>query len=449
MSRILCIYIGFLTLVSFGCGSESASEPEDVAAQTQTAAASSEQAGAAADESAAAAHVAQSASAQAGGQVVEPTVSEQSNQADPCLNDPCGQSAGRGTCQPTPSADQPYTCSCSAGLTFTAGTCGCDLSGTFAVRRQLTVSWGQAAPLEGGSDTQYLWEIARHTANPDGTLGVDITHCGESNVDLCSEGVAASQGISDVLGGLLPNAQLTMPAIPAEAYAQYVPVSVWNAQTVSSHVVTSVAAPWPAQPYTLPRYAALQGISLSDALGAWPESLEQVSGGGSDVVNGAQWVNVDGDDQPGLTTLTVGPNGAVADGSASAPLATYEPTSKVCPRSNTSAARYPYNYPPVLDGLSIRRITRVFSANRVISELTGTIDSCDQLSGLVNNIQLDSRIQGCAYQTAGGEALCDDNTVKSLDAQAAAYEVLGSSFLMQRVPDGTTCEQVRAALPQP
>jgi len=404
MSRILCTYIGFLTLVSFGCGSESASEPEDVAAQTQPAAASSEQAGAAADKSAAAAHVVQSASAQAGGQVVEPTVSEQSNQADPCLNDPCGQSAGRGTCQPTPSADQPYTCSCSAGLTFTAGTCGCDLSGTFAVRRQLTVSWGQAAPLEGGSDTQYLWEIARHTANPDGTLGVDIAHCGESNVDLCSEGVAASQGISDVLGGLLPNAQLTMPAIPAEAYAQYVPVSVWNAQTVSSHVVTSVAAPWPAQPYTLPRYAALQGISLSGALG---------------------------------------------DGPASAPLATYEPTSKVCPRSNTSAARYPYNYPPVLDGLSIRRITRVFSANRVISELTGTIDSCDQLSGLVNNIQLDSRIQGCAYQTAGGEALCDDNTIKSLDAQAAAYEVLGSSFLMQRVPDGTTCEQVRAALPQP
>jgi len=449
MSRILGTYICLATLVSFSCGSESPSKGEDSAFQTSDAAASTagagaQQTGGASDESAAATNLAQSVTEEAGTQAV----SEQSSQSDACLHDPCGEGAGRGACQPTPSAELPYTCTCSAGLTFTAGTCGCDLSGTFAVRRQLTVSWGASAPLEGGSDTQYSWEIERHSYNSDGSLGVDIIHCGESNIDLCSEGVAASQGLSDVLGGLLPNAQLaTTPTIPAEAYAQYVPISVWNAQTVSTHVTTRVAAPWPAQPFSLPRYAALQGISLSDTLGAWPESYAQVSGGGDEVVNGAQWVNVDNDDQPGLTTLTVGPSGVVADGSAQAPLATYEPTSRVCPRGNSSADRYPYNYPPVLAGLNIRRVTRIFSANRVISELTGTIDSCDQLSGQVDNIQLDSRIQGCVYQTDSGEAACDDNAVKSLDSQAASYEVLGSSFVMQRIADAATCDQVRAALP--
>jgi hypothetical protein len=197
------------------------------------------------------------------------------------------------------------------------------------------------------------------------------------------------------------------------------------------------------------------GISLTNPEGEWPASRKDVIG--TDVfdgsaTNGAQWINSDGDDQLGLTTYTVGPSGVAADGSALAPYENYGTHSTVCPRDNPDAPRSPYNYVPAAEGLRVRRVTRLWSANRTISGFEGTIKSCDQIDGLMtgpDNGQphLDTRIAGCQRLGGNGEpavTACSAALVDSLDSTQTANQTLPSPIIMKRVADNIDCAAVRA-----
>jgi hypothetical protein len=100
--------------------------------------------------------------------------------------------------------------------------------------------------------------------------------------------------------------------------------------------------------------------------------------------------------------------------------------------------------------LNIRRVKRFSAGNRVISQYTGTINSCDEISGDVigpNNghARFDTRIQGCTRVNGSGEIACSDTIVDFLDtSNDASQTVNNNTFTMKRVADTVTCAQVRA-----
>jgi hypothetical protein len=348
----------------------------------------------------------------------------------PCeSNNPCGE--GRGTC--TEGANGSYTCACAAGFVSVNNTCVCNLMGTFAVRQKLDLSWPAQETAEAGMDSQYSWTIHRMNYDTQGNVQIEIVPCGETNVDLCGEGVAT---------------------IPAEAYAQYVPAAVWDrANAASTTVSMSLPAPLPNSKFETPVFASLEGIALDNPMGDWPASRKDVQGDATfdgSATNGARWIDFDNDGVNGLTTVVVGPQGAPADGSALAPVEGYGTTSQVCPRSNPNAAREPYNYVPAIDGLSIRRVKRFSAGNRVISQYSGTINSCDAISGEVvgpdnGRAHFDTRIQGCTRVNGSGETACSDTIVDFLDSSnSSTQKVEANTFSMKRVADNSTCAQVRA-----
>jgi hypothetical protein len=348
---------------------------------------------------------------------------------EPCANNPCGE--GRGTC--TPGNDGTHTCTCGAGYLAVGDTCVCDMNGTFALRSTLNLSWAVQSTIEAGSDTQTAWVIERHSYGKDGSLMVETISCGETNLDLCGEGVGA--------------------LVPEEAYAQYVPVNVWGRPGApSTQYQSSIAPPLPTAKFELAQHASLGGISLTDPLGAWPTAYKDVEGtpeyDGS-ATNGARWIDSDNDGVFGLTTYTVGPNGVAADGSDLAPISAYGTHSTVCPRSKPDAARLPYNYPPSAEGLTVRRVKRFFSANRAISGLSGTINSCDDITGEITgpdngHVHFDTRIGGCLRANGDADTACSKSIVDFLDANNAPNEISANPFVMKRVADDVTCAQVRA-----
>jgi hypothetical protein len=350
---------------------------------------------------------------------------------DPCEGNPCGE--GRGLC--TASADgDAHSCSCQPGFRAVQGQCVCDMQGTFALRYNSAVSWQGGDGIEAGRGQSSSWALMRQNYADDGALAAEFISCGETNFDLCGTGVRIA-GIS------------------AEAYSQYIPASVWGKSGAPSTLIDfNLAAPVPGSAYKTPRFAVLNGISLTDALGEWPTKRQDVQGGSDfdgSATNGARWLDSDQDSLYGQTTYAVGPNGETLPGEL-APIMPYAPMSVSCPRGDASAARLPYNYPPGLDGLTPRRIKRFSSANRAISELDGTLQSCNEISGNVTgpdsgHAHLDSRIGSCVRVDANsGEVACNTGLLDFLDASQAPSAFEGQTFNMKRVDATITCEQVRA-----
>lgn len=348
---------------------------------------------------------------------------------DPCEGNPCGE--GRGTC--TASGDT-YSCSCGTGFRALGGQCVCDMQGTFAVRNESTASWADIDGIEDGTAQGVAWAIARHSYTDGEGVSMELIPCGETNVDVCGMGVRIA-------------------GIAAEAYSQYVPISVWDkAAATSTLVELSLPNALPGGAYKTPRFAILNGISLADPLGEWPARRQDIQGGNDfdgTATNGARWLDTDQDALFGSTTYTVGPNGETLGGDL-APITPYAQTSAACPRGDATAARLPYNHPPGLDGLTPRRIKRFSSASRVISELDGTIESCDVIKGSVTGpdngrAHMDVRIGSCVRVDGNsGEVACSSNLLDFVDESEAPSAFDSQTFIMKRVDPNVTCAQVRA-----
>jgi EGF-like domain len=351
------------------------------------------------------------------------------SKVDPCAGNPCGD--GRGTC--AAATDGKYSCTCGTGYVAVAGQCVCDMAGTFALREQLELTWQKTSTFESGTDTTTYWSIVRHKYDAQGNLALEKIMCGVKSIDLCGLGVSV--------------------LVAPEAYAQYQPSTVWSTtDRPGASVSFSLPNALPKAPFVTPSFAALSGISLTDPAGDWPGTRKDVQGSDNfdnSAVNGARWVDADNDGVAGVTTYPVGPDGAVADGSPNAPTTTFAKTSAACPRGNASAARLPYNYPPGVEGVSIQRIKRISSANRIISSLNGTLASCDQISGTIGGpsaggVRFDTRIAGCVRINGSGETGCSDTLIDFADTNTMVQQSEGaSSFVARRVADTVTCEEVR------
>jgi hypothetical protein len=355
---------------------------------------------------------------------------------DPCKDNPCGE--GRGSCQPA-GADKPgeYACSCQAGYVARSGTCLCDLSGTFAAVASMELAWDRMSnAIEPGSDTVYSYGIERHSYDDQGNLKIELTSCGDSQLDFCGVGVP--------------------PMVAAEAYSQFTPVQAWELPSMPKVLTTtSQLKALPGGIFETPSVANLRGVALNDPLGAWPRSYRDIAGApGYDgsAVNGAVWLDQDADGFAGMTSYVVPPGGWQAESKAPSPPRTYGATSPICPRTGGPHTQYAY-WPAPAEGLTSVpiRMKRFYTASRVISSFKGAVMSCDEIAGDVlgrngDTVELEARVGGCVRALNDGETACSDAAVDFIDAAAQSETVVNTHFKLKRWPSDlpVSCSAARS-----
>jgi hypothetical protein len=360
-------------------------------------------------------------------------------------SNPCG--AGLGTCAES-SSGPGYTCACNSGYMAVDGTndsvsnptCACDMNGTFVVQVTTTESWTGIQFIQNASMvTSKAWSIRTQTYDASGMLTVTTDPCGGTSPDLCGTGTTA-----------------TTPDLAAEAYAAFAPNSIWGTASMPhwSTPAFSITNALPGQAYVEPMTAALLGITLTDPFGAWPASRQNVLGGTGTRTNGAAWDNADGDtDTMGVTLYDVPPGGVLSATSPFFPPEDYGSSSTACPRGTGN--RLPYAYAPVPTApppsTTFDRVKRFSSASRTISQLSGTISSCDLITGDVlgpdsGKQHTDGRIASCVIVSGSGEAACSSAEVTSLDGPSSGTHTWNTeTFIAKRVTGATpTCAAVRA-----
>jgi hypothetical protein len=163
-------------------------------------------------------------------------------------------------------------------------------------------------------------------------------------------------------------------------------------------------------------------------------------GAGAGQTNGAIWVDHDGDGVPGVTTIAVPTNGVSDDNMGTDdPPVNYPTTSAVCGD--------PWQFYPGVEGLTIRRVRRFYVATRLISRFEGEFVSCDRVEGDVagpdgGQLRQDISIQGCVDNSP--DSTCGASLVDFYDNAPQTQEVDGATFVMRRVANNITCDQVRA-----
>jgi hypothetical protein len=350
---------------------------------------------------------------------------------DNCIGNPCG--AGLGTCVNGVNA---HTCNCNAGYVSVNGACVCDMNGTFALQSTLKTSWPVVVVFginifEAGTNVSTnSWALRSQTYNSSGQLVIKTTQCGGTTADLC--------GVTSPID---------------DAYAAYFPSTIYGLGSMPVGTLSiTLTNPLPGQAYTEPQSATLLGISLKDPLGAWPAAAANV-GAGANQTNGAIWVDSDNDGFAGVTSYSV-PPGGILHTTSPFPIADYPSASTACPRGNPAAARLPYNYLPGVNGFTLEDVKRLYTAQRIISSMSGTITSCDAtgvtliqgaLGGPDNGqVHADARVDGCVQVNGSGESNCSSTVANQYDGQNQTDQITGGSFILKRVPSTATCADVRA-----
>lgn len=303
--------------------------------------------------------------------------------ADPNSND-CGDA----TCMTTASGHQ---CVCDRHATFAAGSCSCDLTGTFAVRTQASLSWedsrfGPEVVIEGGTAETVgagLLTITRDGAVLEG----ELKNCGVDAPDLCSP-------------------------FFSEAYGQAFPKSIWDSGSIPTQSLTlELDSEAPGAMFSTAPTAAFLGFRFAsgvDPLGTFPMSA---------VDPALVWMDDDDDGVSGVTSILIAP-GPLSD------------------RCNLH-----YAYLPVDPALA--RAKRVQLGLRTISHLQGTIDDCDLLTGELITDAADGRVYGC---TLASDSPCSPSQADFLDTQAKGQSVGPATFVMLRLASAdATCEDARTA----
>lgn len=246
------------------------------------------------------------------------------------------------------------SCECRAPLTGHPEDCYCDLSGVWAMRHDLDACWASRQVLEAtqqdlisaGYMEAYAWEL--HELSYDGKkLSIRSKPCGADNTP-------------DLVSPLF-----------RETYSEYVPLEGYDTVELAAGEPFEQRGIVPGSRFSTPSVAAVIGIDLGDdPLSApWPASY--------DAVADKQWLDTDGDGEPGMTLWPR------------------------LPSERTDSGTRNYSYLPARPGV---RGSNVFIeeragclsiAARVISHLEVTVDSCTRLTGKVVNERTEGRVHSC------------------------------------------------------
>jgi len=162
----------------------------------------------------------------------------------------------------------------------TAGGCStvCDVSGTFAIRLTVEVTWADKPYASGGSDTLYAWMILRGTQVGNNLTGT-VTECGK-DVPHFKSSVLNEWYKLEYQDAIYDNDPTDLPSVAANI-------------TLSD---TS-----PGATFTLDATALLMGATLPDPINdPWPSSA-----------SGLTQIDMDGDGKPGVSVLQSNSDGDV------------------------------------------------------------------------------------------------------------------------------------------
>ena len=367
---------------------------------------------------------------------------------------PCGANS---TCTNTTGS---YTCTCAAGFksitTASGPACICDLSGSYALVGDTTLTWPQAflgfveaSPTAGV--TTRSWSLRYQTIGSTGTMTVQTIPCGATTPDIC-----------DTYYG--------------EAHAQYQPNEAWGKKKLNDgfpafSVNVSGVVPNANTSYVEPQTADLMGIVLKNANGAvdptapWPvcggcvgvpkgQTCTCADGTQHTVTNEATWVDGDGDTYNGVTLLAVPHGGLSIDNAYPDPPYDYvEPS--VCPRLATPSGGYLYAAVPGVYGFPFQFFSTYewHAASRIISQLKSTTVTFDatakqcNVSGTVTGpangqIQTDARMDSCmtctALETTSNPGCtpadaCNPNELNFYDSATQSETVKSATFALHKL----------------
>lgn len=327
-------------------------------------------------------------------------------------------------------------CECQAPLTGDPSNCHCDLSGLWAMRQDVSTCW-KALPIQAGTAQDLVsegameatvWEL--HELSYDGSrVSAKKKGCGADNTP-------------DLISPLFH-----------ETYSSYVAFSLFD--SIDRQAVPSFARPGlvPGSRFTTPSEAAVIGIDLGkDPLKAlWPLSQKQVAA--------SQWLDADGDGEPGMTLWPR------------------------LPSQKTDSGGGHYSYIPARPGIGgatfyiEQRAGCVSVAARVITHLEATVQSCTRIIGTAVNEKTEGRVHSCMLVDKGGacnpndlndcpgwkkdvtcnasdwqsaSARCSDQDLIRLDDDRNQAQASVATFELVRVGAATdpyTCADVRKNFP--
>jgi hypothetical protein len=367
---------------------------------------------------------------------------------NPCVAGTCANTVGG------------YDCTCAAPLgkiqTATGPQCACNLSGTYALVANTTVSYPPISVLgiqtiEGSPAAglpNVAWALRYNTIDAaKGTVTSQTVACGGTTQDLC-----------DTAFGF--------------AHAQYQPTQVYGQPAMISGfptITTPLSGVVPGGAYTEAALVALSGIKLDNSAGAWPVCAECVGpthpvgssctcpgGTAFTITNGAQWLNdPDGLGHLGFTTFDV-PRGGVLTTAPNPPPFNYTEPS-VCPRLRTGT-KYGYAEFPGLAtnnqaflAYSWHAASRLQSTFKVDPTAAGqAISNTCSLSGGITgpdngHAKAEARVQGCETCTTSDPAhpgvcwptgACTQAQYDSYDKVTQNQQILAASFTLAPAPAG-------------
>jgi hypothetical protein len=271
------------------------------------------------------------------------------------------------------------------------GATTCDLTGPWALRVDVQVTWPSTLVLAAGSGTVSLWALVTETQTGD-SVASTVLPCGILLPPFAGPSFAGSP----TFGVTFPNALFDGTYL-----------------TASSTTLT-LSGSTPGATYTSPAEANMLGIAFANPTTAsWPDMATAQ----------ADQVDMDMDGNPGVT----------ANSDVGQPL----------PNDGGTYSQIPVGaLGPYADQL--------YMAIRAVVALNGTLTSCTAASGPANVSHLDNHTLGC-HLAAGGT--CSSSGALSqaafVDTNSPVFTVSSATFEAQALTTSDTCPNVRAALPVP
>lgn len=290
-----------------------------------------------------------------------------------------GPGCGNGVVEQDEECEPPGTSTCDAECHAQ-----CDMSGKWALKVTLPVSWGGSL-LKNGSGTIVHWSLLDRRID-----GAKVT----DTVDVCE--ILVPDFFDSVL-----NSRLGLSfSSPLGLLSSTPTTTTFDRLNVGGR-------------YTMPATAFLMGVDMAlPTVDPWPPGNS-----GKTLADNAKTMKQpyakdgDGDGKLGITTT---------------------------PKSGGTYTDFRVQ---LLTGIA----DKVYLAVRMVESMSGTIEGCSLVSGDVTLAALNLAVVGCHVKN-GGDCVADDRD--TLDSMRPTYAAeTGASFIMQKLDASATCVQAIAKIP--
>jgi hypothetical protein len=276
-----------------------------------------------------------------------------------------------------------------AGDAADTGT-ACDLTGAWALKVDVQVTWSGTLILAAGGGTVHLWALVQG-AQSGNSIATTVLPCGIGLPDFNGPAIVGSP----TFGVAFPNSLFDGTFLTA---------------TTSSIDVSSST---PGATFTSPAEANLIGIAFANAATAtWPNMATALS----------EQVDMDMDTHVGVT----------ADSEAG---------------QTTQSGTGTYSAIPVEIG--IHTADHLYMTLRSVVALGGTLTSCTTAGGPATVSHIDDHTIGC-HLTGGSNTTagdCSNTQASFVDSNSPAFTVASATFQAKMLSNAATCPDVRSLIP--